>query len=64
MTTDEELQAIRHDLFEAVGKIGDLVDVLKAISISSRLAFEKLDKIGAALTRIAVRTGKPEEDAP
>jgi hypothetical protein len=39
--------------------------VLRAISLSSRLASEKLDKVGATLAKIAVRVGEPiEEEGP
>jgi hypothetical protein len=56
------LQAVRHELFEALGRIGNIVDVLKAISVSARLAGEKLDKVGATLARLVVRVGEPEAE--
>jgi hypothetical protein len=62
MTEREELQTMRATLFETVGRVGDLVDVLNAITISSRLAGEKLDRIGATLAKIAVRVGEPTEE--
>jgi hypothetical protein len=62
MTSNHDEQELRATLCEIVGRVVDVVDVLRAIATSSRLAAEKLDKVGAALTRIAVQVGEAEED--
>jgi uncharacterized protein (DUF2236 family) len=36
--------------------------VLRAISASSRLGAEKLERLARTLARIAIATGEPEED--
>jgi hypothetical protein len=51
---------IRRELFEALGRIGDIADVLRAINVSAKLAAEKLEKVGAALAKLAVRIGKAD----
>jgi hypothetical protein len=54
-------QEKRQELFAAIGTIVDVTDVMRAIAASSRLASQKLERLGAALTRIAIATGEPEE---